>query len=140
MIDREAVQHGFLPPTIDADSETWWAAIAEGRLLLPHCTACDLKWFPPTPGCPRCGSAGVTLIQASGKGTVYSWVVVNRALHDAFAGDAPYVILAVDLEEGARIFGRLVGPATEGRLLAGAGLRAVFYQVEGRALVGFAFE
>ncbi len=121
-------------PEVDADSAAWWAALAERRLLLPRCRDCGQTWFPPTPGCPRCASTSVGLVEASGRGRVYSWVVANRALSQAFA-DVPYTILAVDLEEGARMFGRLVGP---GSVTAAAEVHAVYYEVEGQVLVGFA--
>lgn len=124
-----------MTPEVDADSAAWWSAVAERRLLLPRCRDCGLTWFPPTPGCPRCASTAVELVEASGRGRVYSWVVVNRALSPAFADDVPYTILAVDLEEGARMFGRLVGP---GPVTAGAEVHDVFYEVDGQILVGFA--
>lgn len=127
-------RRGFVEPMVDADSEPWWRALAERRLLLPRCRDCGRSWFPPTPGCPECGSPSVELVEASGRGRVYSWVVINRALSPAFAGDAPYTILAVDLEEGARVFGRLVG---EGAVAGGSPVRADFYEVEGRTLLGF---
>jgi uncharacterized protein len=134
------MQQGFVAPDIDADSRDWWAALAERRLLLPHCRDCGGTWFPPTPGCPRCASPAVELAPASGRGRVYSWVVVNRALSPAFAGDAPYTVLAVDLEEGGRIFGRLLGKASGPGLGAGIEVRAELYEVEGRVLVGFAID
>lgn len=133
----DPVQRGFLAPDVDADSEEWWAAVAAKRLLLPQCGQCGLVWFPPTPGCPRCSAPEKVLVTASGRGRVYSWVVANRALHPAFHDDAPYVILAVDLEEGARIFGRLVGDVEDNRIAGGAPVHAVFYEVQGQVLVGF---
>lgn len=45
----------------------------------------------------------------SGRGRVYSWVGVQRALTPAFEADVPYTIATVELEEGARAFGRLEG-------------------------------
>ncbi|HZV48499.1 MAG TPA: Zn-ribbon domain-containing OB-fold protein [Candidatus Dormibacteraeota bacterium] len=131
------MQHGFIAPELDEDSRAWWEALAEHRLLLPRCRDCERTWFPPTPGCPHCGGTSVELVESSGRGRVYSWVVVNRALAPAFTADVPYTILAVDLEEGARMFGRLVGGRGEA-LAAGAEVRAEFYEVEGRVLVGFA--
>jgi uncharacterized OB-fold protein len=40
---------------------------------------------------------------------VYSWVGVQRALTPAFESEVPYTIATVDLDEGARAFGRLEG-------------------------------
>ena len=41
---------------------------------------------------------------------MYSWVGVRRALTPALEAEVPYTIAAVDLAEGARVFGRLEGP------------------------------
>lgn len=131
------MEGAFTVPEVDADSRAWWDALAERRLLLPHCRHCGRNWFPPTPGCPHCGSTEVELVRASGGGRVYSWVVVNRALSPAFAADAPYTVLAVDLDEGGRIFGRLLGDHGAKPLTAGTPVRTDYYEVEGRVLVGF---
>jgi uncharacterized OB-fold protein len=127
-------QHGFLSPPLDEDSRPWWQALAEGRLILPRCLSCGRCWFPPSPGCPNCGGERFEWIAASGRGSIYSWVVIGRALHRAFEADVPYTIVAVDLDEGARIFGRL---SRDAEPAAGARVRAEIYKVEGQALLGF---
>jgi uncharacterized OB-fold protein len=49
-------------------------------------------------------------VDASGEGHVYSWVGVQRALTPRFEAEVPYTIATVELDEGARVFGRLEGP------------------------------
>jgi hypothetical protein len=120
----------------DADSGWWWSAFEEGRLLCPHCNACGSTFFPPMPTCPQCGKGDIEPIEVSGRGTIYSWVVVHIALDPAFAGDVPYTILAVELEEGARLFGRLVGA---GEAVAGGAVRIAPYRANGKLLPGFEF-
>jgi uncharacterized OB-fold protein len=130
-------QNGLIEPSIDVDSAPWWAAAAAGTLVVPHCTSCGRTWFPPTPACPRCGSVSIELKTASGSGTIYSWVVIYRPLNPEFAGDVPYTVVMVDLAEGGRIAGRLLGSADPSHELAGASVHADFYTVRGQALVGF---
>jgi uncharacterized OB-fold protein len=125
-------QHGFVTPAIDSDSKPWWTALSEQRLLLPRCQVCGRAWFPATPGCPNCGANNYVLEEASGKGCLYSWVVIHRALSPVFADDVPYTIGLVELEEGPRVLARIVGPP-----IAGAPLRAVYYSVDGTTLLGF---
>jgi uncharacterized protein len=76
------------------------------------------------------------LADASGRGKIYSWVTVHRALDPVFADDVPYTIVAVDLTEGPRMFGRLCGensvPKAELEVIARV------YEVRGQRLVGFA--
>jgi uncharacterized OB-fold protein len=62
------------------------------------------------PACPWCGATAADWRAVSGRGRVYSWVGVRRALTPAFASEVPYTIVTVDLAEGARVFARLEGP------------------------------
>jgi hypothetical protein len=128
--------YGVVPPLTDRDSDPWWEAVRTGQLKLPHCPDCGATWFPATPRCPECGEANVQLIASSGQGHLYSWVVVNRALSPVFAQDAPYTIVAVDLDDGARMVGRLLGEG-DAPLRAGEPLHAAIYKVQGQSLVGF---
>jgi len=118
----------------DADSAWWWDALERDRLLLPRCGACGRCFFPPISSCPHCGAPDPEQVEASGRGTVYSWVVVHIALDPEFADDVPYAIVAVDLEEGARMFGRLLG---DGAPSAGAAVRFAPFRRGGTSLPGF---
>ena len=97
-------------PAADADSEPYLAALRRHQLLLQHCSACGRVRFPPMPACPWCGGAVAEWQAVSGRGRVYSWVGVQRALTPDFESEVPYTIVTVDLAEGARAFGRLEGP------------------------------
>jgi len=127
---------GALAPEKDADSAPFWEALTGGRLLVPRCGGCRRSFFPPMPACPRCGSTDVTLAPSEGRGTIYSWVTVHRALHEAFAGDIPYTIVAVDLDEGARMFGRLLEPS-DTALAADLRVLLTPYEAGGFVLPGF---
>lgn len=126
--------HGQVAPDADADSAWWWDSLSGGDLALPRCLTCERCFFPPMPGCPHCGSASVGRTAASGRGRLYSWVVIHHALDPAFAGDVPATVVAVDLEEGARVAGRAEPGVT---LEAGAEVEAFVYSVGGQALLGF---
>ena len=119
----------------DADSASWWEALAAGRLQLPTCSAHGHRWFPPAPTCPHCGAPTGPLADATGLGRVYSWVVAHRAFDPAFAAEVPYVILTVDLDEGTRVVGRLIGPRDA--LRADARVRFVPYETAAGTLLGF---
>ena len=106
----EGFQTALVTPEADLDTRWWWEALGEGRLELPHCRSCGRTFFPPQPNCPHCGSSDWDRIEASGKGTIYSWVIIHLPFDPAFAEEVPYPILAVELEEGVRLFGRYRGP------------------------------
>lgn len=131
----QAIQHTLVEPEPDLDTQWWWDALAAGRLELPRCLSCGRTFFPPQPTCPHCGSGEWERIQASGLGRVYSWVVIHIPLDTRFKDEVPYAILAVELDEGARLFGRWKGTLEE--IAAGARVKAWIYRVEGQPLLGF---
>lgn len=89
-------------PIVDADSEPWWAAAQDRRLMVNLCRACGRSSLYVRPFCPHCWSEDVTLTSASGRARLYTWTVVhqNAAPFDA---RCPYVVAMVDLAEGPRL-------------------------------------
>jgi hypothetical protein len=95
-------------PLIDADSAGFWAAIAEGRIALCHCPACGNWLARPLERCDRCGEP-TEFADAAGPGTIYSYIVVHAPSVPAFAHLVPYVVALVELDEGPRLPGLLLG-------------------------------
>jgi uncharacterized OB-fold protein len=93
-------------PAIDPDTQTFWDGAKRGELLIQRCTQCDTRQFYPRLRCVRCGGAA-EWIRASGDARVYTYTVVHRAAHEAFAPLVPYVVALVDLAEGPRMMSRL---------------------------------
>jgi uncharacterized OB-fold protein len=119
------------------DSRWWHEALERGELLLPQCASCTQYRFPPMPSCPHCGAEGAgSPVPASGFGHVYSWVIIRMALDPQFASDVPYAIVAADLEEGPRVFGRFLGD--EDVLAAGLPVRFVARETPDGATLAFA--
>ena len=77
-----------------------------GVLRIPFCNACQTPFFPPRPFCPACGSRDVTPITASGRATLYSYIVSHMP---AAGFEPPFVIAVVQLEEGPRMMANIVG-------------------------------
>jgi uncharacterized protein len=97
-------------PVPDGDTKPYWDAAREHRLVIQRCQVCQQAIFYPRSVCPRCMSDRIAWIEATGKGTVYSYTVVHRAPAQ-FAEDAPYVVAVVDLDEGVRLMTNVVGCA-----------------------------
>lgn len=91
----------------DAVTEPWWHETRQGRFTVQRCTVCGRTQFYPRAICTRCGALDLELIDASGRGTVYSYTVVRRAPHPAF--EPPYVVAMVRLEEGELLLTNIVG-------------------------------
>jgi uncharacterized OB-fold protein len=98
---------GFFGPLGDEESEGFWEGTAVGELRLQVCGACGRLRFPPRAMCPHCHSTERQWRAASGKGTIWSFVVAHPPLLPAYAPFAPYPVIVVTLDEGPAL--RMVG-------------------------------
>ena len=99
-------------PLPDVDWEPlagFWAGAAAGELRLPRCACGAFRWYPRE-RCRSCGAAHHEWVRTSGRGTLFSWAVVRRALYEPFANLVPYATGLVALAEdpSVRIATRLV--------------------------------
>ena len=99
-----------LPPTPvpDADTQPFWDAAAERRLVVQHCDGCGRWIWQPRPLCPACGALDPPWRAVSGDGVVVSWTVIHPPVLPVWADDTPFTVLLVELREGVRLVGRLV--------------------------------
>jgi len=93
-------------PSLNQDNRFWFEAAKEERLVIQRCAECQQLRHPPGPACPHCGSFEWDTVDASGKGTVFSFVVTHHPKVPAF--DYPLPIGLVELEEGVRVVSNLV--------------------------------
>ncbi len=76
------------------------------RLLIQRCTSCGHHQYYPRPICLACQATDLALVEASGRGRLYSFTVVHRSVNPRF--QAPYTVALVDLEEGPRLLTHLI--------------------------------
>ena len=93
-------------PALTLDNKWWFDAAKDHRLMIQRCSKCQTLRHPPRPRCDKCGSYEWNALEASGRGTVYSYVVAHYPQVPAF--DYPLPIALVDLEEGTRLVADLV--------------------------------
>ncbi|WP_375482375.1 Zn-ribbon domain-containing OB-fold protein [uncultured Mycobacterium sp.] len=89
-------------PVPDADSAPYWEGLKQGKLMLCRCDDTG-KWIHPPLERSRFTGGRVHFEPVSGKGTVYSFIVVRQALVPGRV--APYVVGLIELDEqpGLRI-------------------------------------
>ena len=117
------------------ESEPFWEASRDRRLVLQWCTECDQPVHYPRSFCPRCNGSSLEWREASGLGTVHAVTVEHRP--ETMGGQEPYAVALVDLDEGARLMANVVGCPPE-RATIGLRVRAVWEALEdGRNLVLF---
>lgn len=93
-------------PEPTPETEHFWQGCLEGELRLQKCDACETSYFPPRPFCPHCGSRDVTIYKASGKATLYSYIINHRPRPDF--GTEPHSIAVVELAEGPRMMTNII--------------------------------
>src|SRR3972149_6266420 len=81
-------------------SRPFWDGLRVGELRLQRCHDCRRYLFYPRSVCPHCLSQELEWGAASGRGQLYSYTIVRRAMNPAFQGDVPYVFATAELEEG----------------------------------------
>ena len=94
-------------PGVSDDNRFFWEGVKQGKLLIQRCKSCGDLHHPPGPVCPKCHSFDWDTVEASGKGTVYSFVVMHYPEVPPF--DHPNPIGLIELEEGVRLIAQLVG-------------------------------
>ena len=92
-------------PKPTPETAHYWEGARAGELRLQRCKACDHAYFPPRPFCPECSSRDVTVFAASGKATLYSYVI-SHLKSPGF--EPPYAIAVVELEEGPRMMSNIL--------------------------------
>jgi uncharacterized protein len=102
-----------IPPAVTEESEPFWTAAKQGRLLVERCSRCGAESFPPRGICRSCRCRATFPAEITGKGHVYSFTVnYQRWLPDL---EVPYAIVLVEFRghPGARVTGRVRGCAPE---------------------------
>ena len=116
-----------LRPAISRDTEFFWAGTARHELRIQRCGECGALRHPPGPMCLACGGAKPDYVVAAGTGEVYSYVVHH---HPPVPGrQAPFVVALVQLPEGVRMVGELLGVAPE-QVRIGLPVRAEFARAD----------
>ena len=93
-------------PVPTPETRHFWDGCKAGELRLQRCRACEKPYFPPRPFCPSCAARKVSWFKASGKATLWSYVIHHRP---AAGFTPPYSIAVVQLAEGPRMMTNIVG-------------------------------
>ena len=116
-----------LDPVVTPETRPYWDGLENGELRLRSCNACDRVYFPPGNVCPHCSSKDVDWSAASGRATLYSYVINEHA--DARWGfDGPMSVAMVLLEEGPSLLSTVINcPQTPEALRFDMPLQAVYH-------------
>jgi hypothetical protein len=98
-------------PAANAETLAFWEAAARHSLVVQRCAGCGQTRHPPGPVCPACRSTASQWLELPGTGSVYTFSVVRQAFLPALSDRLPYVVCAVELDQGGgvRMVSNLVG-------------------------------
>jgi uncharacterized OB-fold protein len=119
-----------LPDVDDPVMRPFWEGARAGKLLQQRDRTTGLVHWPPKPLYWK-GGKRIEWFGASGKGTVYTYVVAYEPFLPALAHLLPHIMVVVQLAEGARIVGHMVGTKPE-EMRFGMPVRVVFKRLNER--------
>jgi uncharacterized protein len=100
---------GKYVPATDGLNRAFFEHAREGTLHVQQCDTCRAFQHPPVWRCPACGASELGWTPVSGEGHLFSWTVSHRAFDLAWKEDVPWITAVVELDEGPRLVGHLVG-------------------------------
>ena len=99
-VRRAAMFPAEMPrPQVEAQSEPFWAAAREGRLVIQRCTDCGTFRHLPHVMCASCQSSAHEWVESAGQGTVFTYTIVIHPVHAATAAVVPYNVVVVKLDD-----------------------------------------
>ena len=101
-------------PLPTPETQHFWDGTKLGELRLQRCTQCSHSYFPPRPFCPSCGCRDVAVYAASGRASLYSYIISHRP---APGFEPPYAVAVVQLAEGPRMMSNIVNCAQDPQAL-----------------------
>ena len=116
-----------LPDISDPATAPFWEGTRQSKIVVQACAKCGYFRWPPGPLCTECLSSDFAWTEISQTGTLWSYAVYHRAMAPRFANDIPYTVALVELDDGPRMYGRLV--ANGKNIEPGVAVRAVFQEI-----------
>jgi uncharacterized OB-fold protein len=117
-------------PQGNPETQPFWDAAREGRLMIKHCRACGEVHYFPRALCPFCFSDQTEWQASAGEGEIYTFSIMRKS------PTGPYAIGYVTLKEGPSLLTNFVD-CDFARLRIGAPVRVVFKPTSGAPLPFF---
>lgn len=111
-------------PVINRDTAFFFDGTAKRELRIQTCNACGVLRHPPGPVCPDCQAMDRGHVVASGRGTVFSFLVHHAP--QVPGKQLPLPLALIELEEGVRMVGAVRGEGLE----IGAPVQVVFDRID----------
>jgi uncharacterized OB-fold protein len=118
-----------IAPVMTELNAPFWAAAAEGRLLLPQCVTTGRAFWPPSPISPFVSGGAMAWSPARGEGVLRAMVIYRRVFQKAFEPLLPYGVGLLELDEGPRLSAFIRSPDGEDAPKPGDRVRLSFVEL-----------
>jgi uncharacterized OB-fold protein len=95
-------------PALAGHTKEFYDWCRKRELRFQRCWHCNAWRHVPREQCAECGSRRWQWARSHGRGIVFTWTVVARPMHPAFAEDVPYAPVVVELSEGVRLVSEVI--------------------------------
>ena len=112
-------------PRMEGLTKEFYDFCRQGELRFQRCTQCGSLRHVPREICAECSSFDWEWVRSSGRGSIPTWTVVERALHPAFGKSTPYAPVVIEMEEGVRLLTQMLDVAP-GELKVGMPVQVEF--------------
>lgn len=113
---------------------SFYEYLNEKKLMGSYCPHCGENFLPPRAVCPHCFSDQLEWVEFDGKGKLAAFTSIYIAptamIKAGYGRDKPYLAGVVELEEGVKISGQILGmdAGKPERIEIGAPVRAEFVE------------
>ena len=131
-----AIPQGKPLPEITDLTRPFWSAAKQRKLVMQKCARCGTLNFLPKPWCIDCGHRVLKWTEVGPLGTIYSRVVASTVMMNfpAWKADLPVVLGIIDLDDGARMYGQVIGCPPEA-VQIGMRVEACFEDISAEAAI-----
>jgi uncharacterized OB-fold protein len=95
-------------PRPTPETQAYWDAAKDHRLLIQQCGDCNTHQFYPRPHCTHCGGDQMNWVEADGGATLVSYSVIDRPVSQAYADANSAILALVRLVEGPQMMTNIV--------------------------------
>jgi uncharacterized OB-fold protein len=102
-------------PVADRDTQPFWDAVEQHRLVVQRCRECARWIWQPRPVCPWCHANDPEWKEVGGRAHIVSWTALHPPVLTVWQDKLPFVILLVELDDapGVRMVGQLTNESGE---------------------------
>jgi uncharacterized protein len=118
---------GLPEPSFDSLNAPYLEGAREGKLRLPICRDCGHLMAPPVANCVACMGENIGWTDASGRGSVFSYIEYHRSWVSGFEQYLPYNVAIVELAEGPKLISNVLLNDDE-TISVGQPVRVIFEQ------------